>query len=186
MELVSVLLIAIGLAMDAFAVSLCKGLALRRPEIRTILITGLWFGAFQGIMPVIGYLLGSSMHDAISDFDHWIAFCLLALIGFNMIKESLSDKEDDMNGDTSIKAMFLLAIATSIDALAVGISLAMEGTDIVVSSSVIAVVTMVISMFGVKIGAKVNGDYGMRAEMLGGGILIAIGLKILAEHLGLF
>ena len=172
--------------MDAFAVSLCKGLALKRPTSKAMIVIGLWFGAFQGIMPVIGYLLGSSMYDLISDYDHWIAFGLLLLIGLNMIKESLSKEEEELDADIGFMTMLVLAIATSIDALAVGITLAMENSDIVSSSIVIGIVTMAISMVGVGIGAKVGGRFGKHAELAGGLILIAIGLKIVLEHLGVF
>ena len=184
MELLTVLLIAVGLAMDALAVSLCKGMAMRNPGPKSMVIVGLWFGVFQGVMPVIGYLLGSSMYDLISDYDHWIAFGLLLLIGLNMIVESFSKEEEKVDADISFWTMFVLAVATSIDALAVGISLAMDGSDIVSSAIIIGVVTMPISIMGVKIGAKVGDAFGKRAELLGGIILIAIGLKIVLEHLG--
>ena len=172
--------------MDALAVSLCKGMAMKRPDPKSMVIVGLWFGAFQGIMPVIGYLLGSSMYDLISDYDHWIAFGLLMLIGLNMIVESFSKEEEDIDADISAWTMFVLAVATSIDALAVGITLAMDGSDIVMSSIVIGVVTMCISIIGVRVGAEVGNAFGKRAEFLGGIILIAIGTKILLEHLGVF
>ena len=186
MEFISVLLIAIGLAMDAFAVSLCKGLAMKNPGIRPTIIIGLWFGAFQAGMPVVGYMLGNSMYDLISDYDHWIAFGLLVLIGLNMIRESLSGDEEELDADIGVWTMLILAIATSIDALAVGISLAMDGTDLVSAAVTIGIVTMLISIIGVRIGYRVGGSFGKRAEMLGGLILIGIGIKIVVEHLGLF
>ena len=186
MELLTILLIAVGLAMDALAVSLCKGMAMKRPDPKSMLIIGLWFGGFQGIMPVIGYLLGSSMYDLISDYDHWIAFGLLLLIGLNMIVESFSKEEEKIDADLGFGTMFILAVATSIDALAVGITLAMDGGDIVLSAIVIGVVTMCISIMGVRVGAEVGNAFGKRAELLGGLILIAIGTKILLEHLGVF
>ena len=186
MELLTVLLIAVGLAMDALAVSLCKGMAMKRPDPKSMIIVGLWFGVFQGIMPVIGYLLGSSMYDLISDYDHWIAFGLLLLIGLNMIVESFSKDEEKIDADLSFWTMFVLAVATSIDALAVGITLAMDGSDIVMSSVVIGVITMCISIIGVRVGAEVGNAFGRRAELLGGIILIAIGTKILLEHLEVF
>lgn len=185
MELLTVLLIAVGLAMDAFAVSLCKGLALKEPAPKQMLIIGLWFGVFQGVMPIIGFLLGTGMHDLISDYDHWIAFGLLVLIGANMIRESFSEEEEKVDADLGLGTMFFLAVATSIDALAVGISLAMDSTDIVSSSVVIGIVTMAISVMGVRIGAIFGDRLGKRAELIGGMILIAIGIKILVEHLGL-
>ena len=183
MEIVSILLIAVALAMDAFAVSLCKGMAMKEPGIRPIVIIALWFGVFQGVMPVIGFLLGSSMYDLIEDYDHWIAFGLLFLIGANMIRESFSE-EEEADADIGLMTMFILAIATSIDAFAVGISLAMDGSDIVSSAIIIGVVTFLISAVGVKFGAKVGSILGKRAELLGGLILIGIGIKIVLEHTG--
>ena len=168
--------------MDAFAVSICKGLAMRRPGLRSMIIIGLWFGVFQAVMPVIGFLLGKGMYDVIKDYDHWIAFGLLALIGTNMIRESFSS-EEELDPDIGAVTMLVLAIATSIDALAVGITLAMDSQDIVSSSITIGVITMLISMIGVKIGAKVGAVVGKRAELVGGLVLIAIGVKILLEHL---
>ena len=184
MEFISIILLAIGLAMDAFAVSICKGLALKHAELKHMLIIGLWFGLFQAIMPIIGYFLGSSLYSYISAFDHWIAFALLALIGANMIRESLSKEGEDVNDDIGFKTMLILAIATSIDALAVGISLAMDNSNIYVSALIIGVITMAISMVGVKIGAKVGSSYGSKAEFIGGLILIGLGIKIVLEHLG--
>ena len=186
MELLTVLLIAVGLAMDALAVSLCKGMALKRPDPKSMIIIGLWFGVFQGVMPIIGYLLGSSMYDLISDYDHWIAFGLLLIIGLNMIRESFSKDEENIDADLGFGTMFILAVATSIDALAVGITLAMDGGDIILSALVIGIVTMSISIMGVRVGAEVGSAFGKRAELLGGLILIAIGTKILLEHLGVF
>ncbi len=183
MEIVSIILIAVALAMDAFAVSLCKGMAMRKPGMRPIIIIALWFGIFQALMPVIGYLLGSSMYDLIEDYDHWIAFGLLFLIGANMIRESFSG-EEDVDADIGLTTMFILAVATSIDAFAVGISLAMDGSDIVSSSVIIGAVTFLISAVGVGIGSKVGPLLGKRAELLGGVILIGIGIKIVLEHTG--
>lgn len=186
MEYLSVLLIAVGLAMDAFAVAICKGLAMRKPGVKAILVIGLWFGFFQAVMPVIGYLLGSSFYSYISDYDHWIAFALLALIGVNMIREALSGEEEEGVDDSiGFRTMLVLAIATSIDALAVGISLAMTGDDIVQSAVMIGVVTFLISAAGVKMGSLVGDRFGSRAELVGGVILILIGLRILLDHLGI-
>lgn len=185
MDLLSVLLIAVGLAMDAFAVAICKGLAMKRPGIRQILIVGIWFGVFQALMPVIGYYLGSSFYSYIEDYDHWIAFILLALIGVNMIREALSDEEEGVDASTGFRTMLVLAVATSIDALAVGISLAMTGDDIMTSAVVIGVVTFLISASGVKIGSLFGDRFGKKAELVGGVILILIGLRVLLDHLGL-
>ena len=136
MDFLTLVLISVGLAMDAFAVSVCKGLSVRESRAEAMLKVGIWFGVFQGIMPIIGYLLGESLYTYISDYDHWVAFSILLLIGINMIRESLSE-EDEMDDDMGVKVMLLLAIATSIDALAVGISLAMEEADIMLSAVVI-------------------------------------------------
>ena len=184
MELITVLLLAVGLAMDAFAVSICKGLAVRKVTIRTMVIVGLWFGVFQGVMPVIGYVAGSAFYDLISEYDHWIAFILLFLIGANMIREVLSDEDEGVDDNLGFRTMLLLAIATSIDALAVGISLAMTGDGIVEPALIIGVVTMIISMFGVWIGSRFGDRYGKKAELVGGVILILIGLRIVLEHTG--
>ena len=170
--------------MDAFAVSICKGLALKDPDQRSIVIIALWFGGFQGLMPVIGYFLGRSVYDLITDYDHWIAFIMLAIIGLNMIRESLTNDEEELSDDISFWTMFILAIATSIDALAVGISLAMEGSNIMLSALVIGIVTFAISAVGVKFGSFFGTRYGKYAEFSGGIILILIGLKILLEHTG--
>ena len=184
MELITVLLLAVGLAMDAFAVSICKGLAVRKVTIRTMVIVGLWFGVFQGVMPVIGYVSGSAFYDLISEYDHWIAFILLFLIGANMIREALSDEDEGVDDNLGFRTMLLLAIATSIDALAVGISLAMTGDGIVEPALIIGVVTMIISIFGVWIGSRFGDRYGKKAELVGGVILILIGLRIVLEHTG--
>lgn len=184
MDPLSLVLIAVGLAMDAFAVSICKGLAMKKPSLKAILVVGIWFGFFQALMPVIGYYLGSSFYDYIADYDHWIAFILLAVIGVNMIREALSDEEEGVDDSTGFRTMLILAIATSIDALAVGISLAMTGDDILTSAVLIGVITFLISAFGVKIGSVFGDRFGKKAELVGGVILIVIGLRILLEHLG--
>ncbi len=186
MDFVSVLLIGIGLSMDAFAVSLCKGLALKNPSVKSIVVIGLWFGAFQMIMPIIGYYLGSSFYSLIDGYDHWIAFILLAAIGLNMVRESFSDEDEGIDGSIGVGTMFVLAIATSIDALAVGISLAMTGDGIFVSASIIGITTFVLSAVAVKLGSRFGDRFGNRAELLGGVILLLIGLKILLEHCGIF
>ena len=184
MELITVLLLAVGLAMDAFAVSICKGLAVRKVTTRTMVIVGLWFGVFQGVMPVIGYVAGSAFYDLISEYDHWIAFILLFLIGANMIREALSDEDEGVDDNLGFRTMLLLAIATSIDALAVGISLAMTGDGIVEPALIIGVVTMIISMFGAWIGSRFGDRYGKKAGLVGGVILIRIGLRIVLGHTG--
>lgn len=174
--------------MDAFAVSICKGLSLQKTRTKNILYAGIWFGVFQGIMPVIGYFSGKKFSGYVQAFDHWIVFLLLAIIGANMIKESLSQKiqEDcscDENNFFNFKEMFLLSVATSIDALAVGISFALMDVQVFLAATIIAVVTFVISSVGVKIGNVFGTKYKSRAELAGGIILIMIGVKILIEHM---
>lgn len=186
MDPLSIVLLGIGLAMDAFAVSICKGLAMRTPGLKAMIIVGLWFGGFQMIMPIIGFYLGESFYRYISDVDHWIAFGLLVLIGLNMIREALSKEEEDVDGDIGLRIMFLLAIATSIDALAAGISMAMDGSNIWLDASVIGIITFLISVLGVKMGSIVGDRFSNKAKFVGGVILILIGVKILLEHLGFF
>ncbi len=176
------LLIAIGLSMDAFAVSIGKGLSVCSLRRCHCMKAGVWFGGFQGLMPLIGYLLGASFADIVTDYDHWISFALLALIGGNMIKESFSDDEK-CDSDFSLKTMFILAVATSIDALAVGVSFAFLGVDILPAACVIAVTTFAFSVAGVKIGNLFGCRYKSKAELAGGVILVIIGVKILIEHL---
>ncbi len=184
MDILAIVLIAIGLAMDAFTVAICKGLALKKPSARAILTIGLWFGVFQGLMPVIGFYIGAVFYDLISDYDHWIAFILLAIIGVNMIREGLSDEDEGVDDNIGVRTMLLLAIATSIDALAIGISLAMTEGSIAMPALTIGVITFLISAFGVKMGSFLGDRIGSKAEMAGGIILILIGLKILLEHTG--
>ena len=180
-----IFLLAIGVSMDAFAVSIGKGLTARRASWREALTVGLWFGGFQTLMPVIGYYLGISFADLVTKVDHWIAFGLLLLIGGNMIREALQEDEGQKETDTSFafKAMLILAIATSIDALAVGISFAFLQTPLWSSIALIGVTTFLFSVIGLLIGKKVGSRFHKGAEILGGLILIAIGLKILIEHL---
>ncbi|WP_303136821.1 manganese efflux pump MntP family protein [uncultured Eubacterium sp.] len=187
--LVEFLLLGVGLAMDAFAVSICKGLAMRKVNKKQAVIIALFFGGFQAIMPVIGWLLCKGFQTYIEVFDHWIAFALLAFIGVKMIIETLREKEDDvvieeMDPPLDMKEMLMLAIATSIDALAVGISLAALDRPIVESAAIIGVVTFVISIIGVYIGNFFGNRYKKRAELTGGIILVLIGVKILCEHMG--
>ena len=185
MGLLELFILAVGLSMDAFAVSICKGLAMPRISIKKSGIVGLWFGGFQALMPAIGYVLGYQFRDKITAIDHWVAFILLGLIGANMIKEACSgdcEKEDD---SLDIKTMFLLAVATSIDALAVGITFAFLDVHIVAAVSFIGVTTFIISAIGVKIGNVFGTKYKSKAEFTGGAILILLGIKILLEHLGI-
>ena len=185
MGIIEIFLIGVGLSMDAFAVSICKGLSVGKMQLRHALIAGLYFGGFQALMPTIGYLLGSQFESLIASVDHWIAFILLALIGANMIREALGEGEDEKNDSFSFKVMLPLAVATSIDALAVGITFAFLGVSIVVAATLIGCTTFVISAVGVKIGNVFGTRYKKKAEILGGIILILLGIKILLEHLGI-
>ena len=188
MSLFELFLIAVGLSMDAFAVAICKGLATGRVKLGQMVIVGLWFGIFQALMPLIGYLLGVNFSTLIQSIDHWIAFILLGLIGANMIREALGGDEECCNEEDasySIRAMLPLAIATSIDALAVGVSFAFLSVDIVPAVSFIGVCTFILSVFGVKIGSVFGLRFKKKAEIAGGVILILMGAKILLEHLGL-
>lgn len=185
MSLIELFLIAVGLSMDAFAVAVCKGLAMPKMSWKGAAIVGLYFGGFQALMPFLGYLLGAGFKDAISAYDHWVAFILLALIGGNMIRESREDEEESLDASLSFRSMVLLAIATSIDALAVGITFAFLNVKIGPAVAVIGCTTFVISLAGVLIGNKFGSRYKQKAEAVGGIILILIGLKILLEHLGL-
>lgn len=187
MSIIELFLIAVGLSMDAFAVSICKGLATKKVSIKQMATAGIWFGGFQALMPLIGYLLGSAFSNAINAYDHWIAFILLAIIGGNMIKEALDSEEesDDADDSFAVKTMFIMAIATSIDALAVGVTFAFLKVNIIAAISFIGVITFLFSFGGVKVGNFFGHKYEKKAEFLGGLILILIGLKILLEHLGI-
>ena len=187
MTFFELLLIAIGLSMDAFSVSICKGLTTKKFSWRMALVCGLWFGLFQALMPVIGYFLGAQFQELIEAYDHWIAFGLLFLIGANMIREAgWGDKEEDTNsGSLDFKTMFFLAIATSIDALAVGVSFACIQVKLWSSVVIIGLTTFLFSVLGVKIGNVFGSKYEKSASIIGGIILILIGLKILLEHLGI-
>ena len=195
MGFLELFLLAIGLSMDAFAVSVCKGLAMQKVTFRNAAICGVWFGGFQALMPFIGYLLGSGFEKYINAVAPWIAFVLLALIGGNMIREALSkdDEEEDTSAALDVKTMFLMAVATSIDALAVGITFACVPVEIIAASQLvntlvavclIGVTTFVLSCAGVKAGSVFGSRYKSKAEFVGGTILILIGVKILLEHLG--
>ena len=185
------LLLGVGVSMDAFAVSICKGLAMKRASVRGCMTCGLWFGGFQALMPTVGFFLGTLFADAIHAIDHWVAFALLAIIGINMLKELFEVEEcccccEEQNADLSVKTMFVLAVATSIDALAVGISLAMAGdVNIWSAAVVIGLCTCGFSAAGVKIGNVFGSRYEKKAQLAGGVILILLGLKILLEHLGI-
>ena len=187
MSILELFILAVGLSMDAFAVSICKGLAMKKITFKKSLIVGLYFGLFQAGMPLAGYFLGSTFSEKISSIDHWVAFVLLALIGVSMIKESLQkddEKEEAEDADLGFKNMCLLAVATSIDALAVGVTFAFLKVSIISAVSFIGVITMILSMIGVKIGNIFGTKYKSKAEIFGGIILICMGLKILFEHLG--
>ena len=185
------LLLAVGVSMDAFAVSICKGLAMKKATLTGCMTCGVWFGGFQALMPVIGFFLGTLFADAISAVDHWVAFVLLAVIGGNMLKEAFGKEEeccccDEQNADMSPKTMFVMAVATSIDALAVGISLAMAGNvNIWLAAAFIGICTCAFSACGVKIGNVFGSRYEKKAQIAGGAILVLLGLKILLEHLGI-
>ena len=193
MGFLELFLLAIGLSMDAFAVSVCKGLAMQKVTFRNAAICGVWFGGFQALMPFIGYLLGSGFEKYINAVAPWIAFVLLALIGGNMIREALSKDDEDTSAALDGKTMFLMAVATSIDALAVGITFACVPVEIIAASPLVNTIvavcligatTFVLSCAGVKAGSVFGSRYKSKAEFVGGAILILIGVKILLEHLG--
>lgn len=186
MGIFELLLIAVGLSMDAFAVSVCKGLSVRRLRGVHYLLIGAWFGGFQALMPSLGYLLGSTFEGYIVAFDHWIAFVLLGFIGGNMVKESFSKEDEETDASFAPRAMFFLAVATSIDALAVGVTFALlPGIHIVPAASLIGICTFLLSALGLKVGNLFGLRYKARAELAGGVILILMGCKILLEHLGI-
>ena len=184
MSFLELLLIAVGLSMDAFAVSVCKGLSLQRLRPRHAALVGLYFGGFQALMPLIGWALGARFEHVIQSVDHWIAFFLLDVIGAGMIREARQE-EEALNDDLGFKTMLLLAVATSIDALAVGVTFAFLQVRILPAASLIGVTTFALSALGVYIGHVFGLKYKAKAEIAGGVILIGIGLKILLEHLGL-
>ena len=186
MGLLEILFLGIALSMDAFAVSVCKGLSMKKMQWKKVAVIALYFGAFQALMPIIGYFLGAAFRDIVESVDHWIAFFLLALIGIKMIWDALHPEENAQTDKTDAKTMLLLAVATSIDALAVGITFAFLKTNILLAAFLIGMTTFVISFCGVKIGNRFGDRFEKHAALLGGVILILIGLKILLEHLGLF
>ena len=183
MNFIEIFLIGISLAVDAFAVSICKGLSMKKYEVKKGLIIGIYFGIFQGIMPIIGYLLGTTFENLITSIDHWIAFVLLLTIGANMIREALSSDEETNNDKVDIRTMIPLAVATSIDALAIGITFAFFKVNILTATIIITITTFILSIIGTKIGNKFGIKYKNKAEFIGGLILIIMGIKILLEHL---
>ena len=185
MSIWELFVIAVGLSMDTFAVSVCKGLSAGRVRLGHALTAGIWFGGFQALMPFLGWLLGSRFQSFISSVDHWIAFLLLGLIGLNMVRESRSQEEEEVGASFAPKAMLPLAVATSIDALTVGITFAFLQVDILWAVTLIGVTTFVLSAIGVKAGGIVGERGKSRAELAGGIVLILMGCKILVEHLGL-
>lgn len=190
MSFFELFLLAVGLSMDAFAVSICKGLAMKKADAKGMAICGAWFGGFQGLMPLIGFFLGTLFASAIEAVDHWVAFGLLGIIGFNMLKEAFAKEEEceceNNDADLSVKTMFVMAVATSIDALAVGISLAMAGNvNIWIAITLIGITTFVLSAIGVKVGSIFGSKFEKKAQLAGGIILVCLGAKILFEHLNL-
>ena len=183
MGFLELMLLAVGLSMDALAVSICKGLAMDRVTLGRMVLVGLWFGGFQGLMPLLGWLLGSRYITAI---DHWIAFALLAILGINMLREARSGDTEEASASLGFRVMFAMAVATSIDALAVGITFAFLEVDILPAVCCIALTTFLLSSLGVKFGSLCGTRMQSKAEALGGVILILLGLKILLEHLGIF
>ena len=183
MSILELFILAVGLSMDAFAVSVCKGLSLGKIKPKHMCIAGAWFGGFQALMPLIGYFLGSFFAEMIEKYDHWVAFVLLAIIGGNMIKESFG-KDEKVDSSMDVKSMLLLAIATSIDALAVGVTFAFLQVQIVPAVSFIGVITFIFSAVGVKIGSLFGAKYKSKAELFGGIVLVLIGIKILLEGIG--
>jgi putative Mn2+ efflux pump MntP len=184
MRLFEIILIAVGLSMDAFAVSITLGLSVKEPRIKEIIIPGVFFGFFQALMPIIGYFAGTYFAGKIQEFDHWIAFVLLGIIGGKMIKESLSKKEEETNEDYfQFMKMLVLAIATSIDALAIGVTFAFFNINIFKAAIIIGSITFFLSMIGVKIGNIFGVKFKSKAEFIGGAVLVLLGIKIVIEHL---
>ena len=183
MGLTEIIILSIGLAMDAFAVAMCKGLSMQKMSGKKAIIIALYFGIFQAIMPLIGYGLGIKFQQSIVNIDHWIAFILLTIIGINMIKEIWNEAENENNDNIDFKNMIILAIATSIDALAIGITFAFLKCNIVFSVTCIGIITFILSLIGVKIGNMFGAKYEKKAQLVGGLILILLGIKILLEHL---
>ena len=185
MSIIELFILAVGLSMDAFAVSVCKGLSLGKINIKHMCIAGAWFGGFQALMPLVGYLLGTRFASLVDMYDHWIAFALLLIIGANMIREALSGEEEDVDASMGVKSMLFLAVATSIDALAVGVTFAFLEVKIVPAITFIGFTTFILSALGVKAGSMFGYRYKSKAEICGGVILILLGIKILLEGLGM-
>ena len=183
MSLIELFIIAVGVSMDAFAVSICKGLSVRKLKVEHVVKAGLWFGGFQALMPLLGYYVGVHFSGMVSSVDHWIAFVLLGIIGFNMIKESREEEEEEVAPDFSFRTMLAMAVATSIDALAIGVSFAFLKVDIWMSVLLIGITTCLFSMIGINIGNVFGSKFKSTAELLGGIILVVMGIKILIEHI---
>lgn len=181
MNIIDILFIGLGLSMDAFAVSVCKGLAMKKMDVKKALVCSLYFGVFQALMPLIGFLLGSGFKNVVSSIDHWIAFVLLGIIGINMIKEAKSC--ETVNDAMDVKTMLTLAVATSIDALAIGVTFAFLKVSIIPAITIIGVTTFVCCFVGVKLGSIFGEKLKTKAEIVGGTVLILMGAKILIEHL---
>ena len=186
MGIFELFVLAVGLSMDAFAVSVCKGLSLGKINIKHMSIAGAWFGGFQALMPLVGYSLGTSFAHLVDMYDHWIAFALLLVIGVNMIREAITGSEESVDASMGVKTMFLMAVATSIDALAVGVTFAFLDVQIVPAIIFIGCTTFVLSAVGVKAGSMFGYKYKSKAEICGGVILVILGIKILLEGLGVF
>ena len=185
MGIIELLLLSVGLGMDAFAISVCKGISMKKMDWKKAIIIGLYFGGFQALMPVIGYFLGSAFESLITNIDHWIAFILLGIIGGKMIKDFFADESDNCNDDVSFKTMFVLAVATSIDALAIGITFAFLKVNLILAVALIGVITFILAVIGTKIGNRFGDKYQNKAELVGGIILVLLGIKILLEYLNI-
>lgn len=183
MEIAEIVLIGVGLAMDAFAVSICKGVSMKKMNWKKAIIVGVYFGVFQALMPVIGYFLGTTFESLVTKIDHWIAFILLVFIGANMIKETFGSECENCNDNVHFKTMIILAIATSIDALVIGITFGFLNVNLPLATAIIGIITLVVCVIGVKIGNKFGDKYQNKAEIVGGIILILMGVKTLLEHL---
>lgn len=185
MGVLDIIILAIGLSMDAFAVAICKGLAMKKVNFKSALIVGLWFGGFQAIMPTIGYFIGKQFSNYIDKYDHWIAFVLLAIIGINMIREAFSKEEEHVQSSLAFKVMLTMAVATSIDAMAAGVSFSFSGMvfPIYITVTIIGLITLMFSMAGVRIGSVFGDKYKSKAELVGGIILVFLGIRMLLEGL---
>lgn len=185
MSFIGLFVIAVGLSMDAMAVAICKGLSIGSMSLKKAFIVGIWFGGFQALMPLAGYLLGAQFESKIVAFDHWVAFILLGMIGINMLREGGSHEEEKTEPSVSVKSMLPMAIATSIDALAVGVTFAFLQVEILPAVLIIGITTFILSILGVKLGTLFGNRYKAKAEIAGGIILILMGIKILIEHLAI-